>query len=111
MAITDLSLQALSAQLASRGVSSAEATAACLARIRAVDPRVRAFLAIDEVGARAMAKASDERRTSGRTLGPLDGVPVALKDIFCQEGVETTAASKILEGLPAALRRHGRSRA
>src|SRR5206468_10313822 len=45
--------------------------------------------------ARAAARASARRR---ERLGPLDGVPVALKDIFCMEGVETTAGSRILEG-------------
>ena len=44
------------------------------------------------------AKASDARRAKGEVLGPMDGAPVAIKDLFCTEGVQTTAASKILEG-------------
>jgi len=44
------------------------------------------------------AKAAAQRRASGKPLGPLDGVPIALKDIFCMEGVETTCGSKILRG-------------
>ena len=46
----------------------------------------------------AMAKASDERRAKGEALGALDGVPLAIKDLFCTDGVQTTAGSHILEG-------------
>ncbi len=101
MDVTDLSMLELSALLASREVSSVEATAACLGRIRSVDPKVRAFLHVDERGALAAAEASDRRRSQGRPLGPLDGVPIALKDLFLTEGLPTTAASKILEGFVA----------
>ncbi len=48
--------------------------------------------------ARAAAKDSDTRRKKGRSLGPLDGIPIVMKDLFCTEGVRTTAASHILEG-------------
>jgi aspartyl-tRNA(Asn)/glutamyl-tRNA(Gln) amidotransferase subunit A len=46
----------------------------------------------------AMAKASDERRAKGEKLGALDGVSLAIKDLFCTDGVQTTAGSHILEG-------------
>ncbi len=46
----------------------------------------------------AMAKASDERRAKGEALGALEGVPLAIKDLFCTDGVQTTAGSHILEG-------------
>jgi aspartyl-tRNA(Asn)/glutamyl-tRNA(Gln) amidotransferase subunit A len=71
---------------------------ASLARIRALDSKLHAFLRLTEGEARAAARASAQRRAAGKPLGPLDGVPVALKDIFCMEGVETTAGSKILQG-------------
>ncbi len=71
---------------------------ASLARIRALDSKLHAFLRLTESEARAAARASAERRARGNPLGPLDGVPVALKDIFCMEGVETTCGSKILKG-------------
>jgi aspartyl-tRNA(Asn)/glutamyl-tRNA(Gln) amidotransferase subunit A len=71
---------------------------ASLSRIRALDSKLHAFLRLTESEARAAARASSQRRTDGKALGPLDGVPVALKDIFCMEGVETTAGSKILRG-------------
>jgi aspartyl-tRNA(Asn)/glutamyl-tRNA(Gln) amidotransferase subunit A len=98
MALTDLTMMELAAKLAAGEVSSVEATRACLARIAQVDPKVKAFLRLDEKGALAAAEASDARRRSGNPLSPLDGVPVGVKDIFCTEGVETTAGSRILQG-------------
>ncbi|HEY3452380.1 MAG TPA: Asp-tRNA(Asn)/Glu-tRNA(Gln) amidotransferase subunit GatA [Myxococcales bacterium] len=98
MELTDLTLLELSRQLAEKTCSSAEATEAALARIRALEPKLAAFLRVTEEEARAQAKASDERRARGESLGPLDGVPLALKDILCTRGVETTCGSKILKG-------------
>ncbi|RKH89017.1 Asp-tRNA(Asn)/Glu-tRNA(Gln) amidotransferase subunit GatA [Corallococcus sp. AB045] len=96
--LTDLSMLELAAKLASREVSSVEATQASLQRIAQVDPKVRAFLRVDEAGALRAAEASDARRKAGSPLSALDGVPVGLKDIFLTEGVETTCASRVLEG-------------
>jgi aspartyl-tRNA(Asn)/glutamyl-tRNA(Gln) amidotransferase subunit A len=98
MQLTDLTLLELAAKLASGETTSVEATRACLARIAQVDGKVKAFLRLDEHGALAAAEASDARREKGNPLGPLDGVPVAVKDIFLTEGVETTCASRVLEG-------------
>ncbi|HWV39621.1 MAG TPA: Asp-tRNA(Asn)/Glu-tRNA(Gln) amidotransferase subunit GatA [Vulgatibacter sp.] len=95
---TDLTLAELSARLESRDLSSTEVTRACLDRIRATDSALGAFLFVDEEGAMAQARAADERRAAGRSLGPLDGVPLALKDLFCTEGIPTTCGSRILEG-------------
>ena len=67
-------------------------------RIAEVDGQVKAFLHLDKEGAIAQAKSIDDARAKGETLSPLAGVPVALKDIFTQKGVPTTAGSKILEG-------------
>jgi aspartyl-tRNA(Asn)/glutamyl-tRNA(Gln) amidotransferase subunit A len=98
MPLTDLTLLELAAKLASGETTSVEATQACLARIAQVDGKVKAFLRLDEHGALAAAEASDARRKKGNPLGPLDGVPVAVKDIFLTEGVETTCASRVLQG-------------
>ncbi len=98
MQLTDLTMLELAAKLAAGEVSSVEATRACLERIRQVDPKVRAFLRVDEAGALAAAAASDARRKAGSPASPLDGVPLGLKDIFLTEGVETTAGSHILQG-------------
>jgi aspartyl-tRNA(Asn)/glutamyl-tRNA(Gln) amidotransferase subunit A len=97
MELLNATLEEAAAALAEGRVSSLELTEAALARIERWDGRIGAFLTIDAEGARARAKASDDRRRDGRTLGPLDGVPLALKDIFCTNGVVTTCASKMLE--------------
>jgi len=96
--ISRLTLLELASHLAAKEVSSVEATRACLERVAAVDGQVKAFLLVDERGALAAAAASDERRKKGAPASALDGVPVALKDIFLTEGVETTCGSKILKG-------------
>ncbi len=98
MALTDLTLLELAEKLASGQTSSVEATRASLARVAQVDGTVKAFLRLDERGALAAAEASDKRRAAGNPLGPLDGVPVAVKDNFLTEGVETTCASRVLQG-------------
>lgn len=79
-------------------VSSEEVTAAHLDRIEAVDGDVHAFLAVDRDRALARARDIDARRRQGEPLPELAGVPVALKDNFCYQGLPTTAGSRMLEG-------------
>src|SRR6266704_4815365 len=86
------------AELADRSVSSLELCEAALARVAETDARLGAFLTVTPERAREEARASDLRRARGDARGPLDGVPIALKDIFLTRGVETTAGSRILEG-------------
>lgn len=86
------------AAVASGEVSAVEVAQAHLDRIDAVDEKVHAFLHVDAEGALAAARAVDQRRAAGEELGPLAGVPLALKDVFTQRGVPTTAGSRILEG-------------
>jgi len=69
-----------------------------LAAIEARDGELHVFLHVDAEGARARADDLDRRLAKGEELGPLAGVPVALKDNMCTRGVPTTAASRILEG-------------
>ncbi|MCW6008625.1 Asp-tRNA(Asn)/Glu-tRNA(Gln) amidotransferase subunit GatA [Micromonospora sp. CPCC 205371] len=88
----------IAARDASGDASATEITQAHLDRIAAVDDRVHAFLHVDAEGALAAATAVDERRAAGEELGPLAGVPIAVKDIVATKGVPSTAASKILEG-------------
>jgi aspartyl-tRNA(Asn)/glutamyl-tRNA(Gln) amidotransferase subunit A len=83
----------------SRGELTAEAvTERMLERIATVDKDIGAYLAVDAEGARATAKEIDAQRSAGQRLGPLAGVPLALKDMLVTRGVETTAGSKILSG-------------
>ncbi len=84
--------------LAEGRTSSEEATRHCLARAERVDRELGAFLALDPEGALAAARASDARRRAGEARGPLDGVPLALKDNLVCAGLATTAGSRILEG-------------
>ncbi|MEO3767448.1 Asp-tRNA(Asn)/Glu-tRNA(Gln) amidotransferase subunit GatA [Streptomyces sp. B5E4] len=86
------------ARIAAGDVSAVEVAEAHLARIEAVDEKVHAFLHVDREGALARARAVDAKRERGEKLGPLAGVPLALKDIFTTEGVPTTAGSKMLQG-------------
>jgi aspartyl-tRNA(Asn)/glutamyl-tRNA(Gln) amidotransferase subunit A len=88
----------LSAALAAREVSAAEVTRAHLDRIGAVDERVHAFLHVAAESAMAQARDIDERRGAGEPLGPLAGVPVAVKDVFTTIGMPTTCGSRILAG-------------
>jgi aspartyl-tRNA(Asn)/glutamyl-tRNA(Gln) amidotransferase subunit A len=80
-----------------REISSTDLTRECLARIDATEPTVSAFLTVTREEALAQAAESDARHASGSPLSLLDGVPLALKDVFLTRGVRTTAASRILE--------------
>ena len=84
--------------LAAKEISSVDLTKAHLDRIAEVDSQVKAFLHVDAEGALAQAQVVDEKIASGQTLSPLAGVPLALKDVLTQQGVPTTAGSKILQG-------------
>ena len=88
----------MAAALAAKEISSVELTKAHLDRIAEVDGQVKAFLYVNTEGALDQAKSVDDARAKGEKLPPLAGVPLALKDIFTQKGVPTTAGSKILEG-------------
>ena len=79
-----------------REVSPVELVEASLERIAQVDPQVKAFIRVFEQEARQVAKAAELMLMAGHDLGPLHGVPVALKDNVALRGHPTTAGSKIL---------------
>jgi aspartyl-tRNA(Asn)/glutamyl-tRNA(Gln) amidotransferase subunit A len=88
----------LSAAMTAGEVSAAEVAAAHLDRIAAVDDRVKAFLHVAGDDALSQAREVDRKRQAGEPLGPLAGVPVAVKDLFTTVGMPTTCGSKILDG-------------
>ena len=87
----------LSDELEAGNCKAVEIAQAYLEQIDRVDGKVHAFLHRDDDDFLAQAKDSDERREKGETLGPLDGIPVCLKDVISVEGQPLTAASKILQ--------------
>ena len=96
----DLTLAQLRDALKKKAVSSLEATDAYLARIEKAGA-LNAFITVAADKARAMAKASDEKlsKSEGNSkAGPLEGVPLGIKDLFCTEDLLTTAGSHILDG-------------
>jgi aspartyl-tRNA(Asn)/glutamyl-tRNA(Gln) amidotransferase subunit A len=96
--LTRMSASAIAAAVAAGEVSALAVTDAHLARIDQVDDRVHAFLHVAPDRAREAARAVDERKAAGEELGPLAGVPLALKDVFTTMDMPTTCGSAILDG-------------
>ncbi|MDP9496968.1 MAG: Asp-tRNA(Asn)/Glu-tRNA(Gln) amidotransferase subunit GatA [Actinomycetota bacterium] len=92
--LTRLTAAQTAGAITAREVSAVEVAQAHLDRIAQVDDRVHAFLHVDADGALAQARRVD----AGELTGPLAGVPLALKDVLCTEGVPTTCGSRVLEG-------------
>src|SRR2546423_2233961 len=82
--------------LTSRKLSSLELTRAYLDQIQKCDTKIKAFLLVEPDAALTRAKEIDDRRPAGKPVGKLGGLPVAIKDVICTQGVKTTCASKIL---------------
>ncbi|MDR2812688.1 MAG: Asp-tRNA(Asn)/Glu-tRNA(Gln) amidotransferase subunit GatA [Puniceicoccales bacterium] len=91
------SAEDLSKMLTQKSISSVELTQIFLQRTKTVEPKIQAFLSLDEEKSLRQAKASDERRSKGQVLGPIDGIPVGIKDVIAEKGQPLTCASKILE--------------
>ena len=85
------------ARLASGEITSVALTEAILKRISETDGSVKAYLVLTPEQALEQARAADEARAAGRD-GDLLGIPVAVKDVLCTQGIQTTAGSRILEG-------------
>ena len=96
--LTQLTAAQIAAAVAAGEVSAVEVTQAHLNRIAAVDPDVHAFLHVAGIGAIAAAEDVDRKRAAGEPLGPLAGVPLALKDVLTTADMPTTCGSKILQG-------------
>jgi aspartyl-tRNA(Asn)/glutamyl-tRNA(Gln) amidotransferase subunit A len=96
--LTRLTASQVAAAVAARDVSAVEVARAHLDRIADVDAGLHAFLYVDTEGALAAAAAVDADIAAGRPVGPLAGVPLALKDVIATEGIPTTCGSRILQG-------------
>ena len=94
------SLKELTAALAAKKISSRELTQAFLDRIAQINPALNAFITVDAEKSLAQADAADKRIGQGQA-GPLTGIPIAQKDIFCAKGWRTTCGSKILANFTA----------
>jgi aspartyl-tRNA(Asn)/glutamyl-tRNA(Gln) amidotransferase subunit A len=94
----DLTIAAAAAALRAGELSAADLLAAVRARAAETEPLVDAFLAMDDEGADRAAAAADEAFAAGSDLGPLQGIPLAVKDNMVTRGVKTTAGSQILAG-------------
>jgi len=95
--VLNSTLTELSAALAAKKVSSVELTRLFLDRIQGLNGRLNAFITVDEEHSLSQALVADRRRSRGEA-GPLTGIPVAHKDIFCTKGIRTTCGSKMLAG-------------
>ncbi|GAA1052855.1 Asp-tRNA(Asn)/Glu-tRNA(Gln) amidotransferase subunit GatA [Dietzia natronolimnaea] len=96
--LTTASAAELAGRIAAREVSSEEVTRAHLDRISEVDGEINAFLHVGADEALDAARTVDARLAAGEELGPLAGVPVALKDVFTTTDAPTTCGSRMLEG-------------
>lgn len=96
MNIADMTAVQLSAAIKAGEATALEATEAVLARIEEEDKKYNCYVTVDREGALAQAKRVQAQIETGEITGPLAGVPVALKDNLCTEGLLTTCSSKIL---------------
>ncbi|MDB5409118.1 MAG: amidase-like protein [Rhodospirillales bacterium] len=92
---SELTVHELSAAIASRRLSPVDIMDALLSRIRRLDPKLHAYIALYEADARLAAEAADKAIRSGHRIGPLHGIPIAVKDLVDIEGRVTTGGSKV----------------
>lgn len=97
MGITAKTAGELHQLLVSKEISATELTRAFLRKIHRLDDKVRAFITVTEDAALMQASIVDEKISRGEGIGDLEGIPMALKDNMCTEGIRTTCSSKILE--------------
>src|SRR5215213_1292253 len=96
--LTELGVAAIRDGVAAGDFTAREVAEAFNANVAAAQHALNAFIVGTPEKALAAAEATDAARAAGKPLGKLAGVPIGMKDLFATEGVQTTAASHILEG-------------
>ncbi len=94
--IKSTSIQTLSSEIRDGKLSPVEIVEACLERITALNGSLDAFITILAAQSRETAKVAEKEINEGRYRGPLHGIPFAIKDVICAQGVRCTAGSKIM---------------
>ena len=97
MSILDMTALELGRRIQSGEITAVQAAEASLARMKAVEPSIHAYVTVDEERTMERAGKVQAEIEAGRLTGPLAGVPVAIKDNMCTEGMRTTCSSRILE--------------
>lgn len=97
MELLQMSVRTLSEKIKSKALGVAETVSSLEKRIATTEPDIGAFLTIDEAKIKERIKEVQEGIKSGRYVGPLVGVPIAVKDNICTKGLRTSCASKMLE--------------
>ena len=97
MSILDLTALELGKKIKAGEITSLQATEAVIKQIKAVEEQVHSYVTLDEEGAMKRAKEVQAQIEAGTLIGPLAGVPAAIKDNMCTKGMRTTCSSKILE--------------
>src|SRR4051812_48166744 len=97
MNFEDLNLGQAAADIATGKLSPVEYTRTLLSRIEKLEPQVQAWVTLDSARALDEAKACEAEARAGKFRGPLHGVPIGIKDIFCTKGLRTTAGARFLQ--------------
>ncbi|MDH4274550.1 MAG: Asp-tRNA(Asn)/Glu-tRNA(Gln) amidotransferase subunit GatA [Gammaproteobacteria bacterium] len=98
--MSNFTLAQLSQELQAKKISSVELTQTYLERIKRLDPGLNSFVTVTAERALTQARVADTQRAAGKG-GPLTGIPLAQKDIFCTQGVKTTCGSRMLDNFIA----------
>jgi len=96
MELYQMTIHELHDKLAKKEISARELTESVFSRIDKVEDKVKSYITLTKENALEQADKVDKRIAGGEAIGPLAGIPAAIKDVMCTEGVRTTCSSKIL---------------